>query len=831
MLKLTSRRGVGLYYFEDILPAEFVAINERRRKLRRTPPVAPLRPETPRGKKARRRSVGLDHADSPPPRPSPDPKRLFPAKASRTDGRSLDAQGGVDDPDRPDPLKMRPRPVPCTATGLALSGGGIRSAAVSLGALQALQSDDRLKSFDYLSTVSGGGYVGACYSALTKRLPPGAPAFGDDKDVADNPAVGHLRNYSNYLLPRGRSSARNFGEAAAVILRGLVANAVIILSFVLLAAALTLVVRGFSDRVDVPMEVTGAALGVFLLLWALARSAAMRDWIAGDTSGLFLSLCNGLLIACLVLAFVALQPAAIRWMRSVLTAQHSGAFWPQLKAALLALGAFAGAISATAGKIGRFLESSRRTDRYRTMLLRLLSKTSVIVAGLLLPLFLWLFYLWLCASPDLPLGGKVPGVPPAGSNVRLYAIAGLILGSISTLLTPNAYSLHRFYRDRLSKAFLFEPAPAGPKDPPPLDGMKLSELEGTSGPLHIINAAMNLQGSKEANKRGRNADFFMFSRQFVGSDLTFYARTKGGAVATLEMEKADPRLDLATAMAISGAAVSANMGSSTIRILSPMLAMLNVRLGYWIRNPRHLAGRGSFRLGIGTALRRVTEKLFLLNEMLNLATEKDADLLLTDGGHIENLGIYELLKRGCQLIVAIDAEADPEMAFASLLRLERYARIDLGVRIVLPWEAIADASREADAAAAAGQRRCRFGPHCAVGRVIYENGAEGLLVYFKASLTGDEKDYILDYKRRNADFPHETTGDQFFTEEQFENYRALGFHMVNGVIPGADEIACKTKWDPTIDPAGMRAEIDRLLPGKTKRRVLAPQPTPEPGPL
>ena len=81
---------------------------------------------------------------------------------------------------------------------------------------------------------------------------------------------------------------------------------------------------------------------------------------------------------------------------------------------------------------------------------------------------------------------------------------------------------------------------------------------------------------------------------------------------------------------------------------------------------------------------------------------------------------------------------------------------------------------------------CSNGPHCAVGRIFYQTGDEGIIVYFKSSLTGDENDYILDYKKRYPSFPHETTGDQFFSEEQFEVYRALGYHMADGVFGNTD---------------------------------------------
>src|SRR5262249_37018753 len=349
-------------------------------------------------------------------------------------------------------------------------------------------------------------------------------------------------------------------------------------------------------------------------------------------------------------------------------------------------------------------------------------------------------------------------------------------------LKANAYSLHQFYDDRLSAAFLFKPDFRGP-EAPRLKNFKMSQLESRYCPYHIINAALNVQGSREANRRGRDADFFMFTRDFVGSDLTMFACTRLSGSA-LDMETVDPRLDLGAAMAISGAAVSANMGSNTVRWLSPTLALLNIRLGYWLRNPRHLAKiKRRFLRPLYYLWSRFLGQFYLFVEMLNLLTEEGRLIYLSDGGHIENLGIYALLKRGCQLIIAVDAEADPEMSCSSLLKLERYARIDLGVRIILPWEQIAarslETGREIDPRSGRKAQR-HHGPHCAIGRILYDNGAMGILLYFKSSMSGDEKDYLIDHKKRNPEFPHEKTGDQFFSEEQFEVYRALGYHVVEG---------------------------------------------------
>jgi hypothetical protein len=244
--------------------------------------------------------------------------------------------------------------------------------------------------------------------------------------------------------------------------------------------------------------------------------------------------------------------------------------------------------------------------------------------------------------------------------------------------------------------------------------------------------------------------------------------------------------------------------------MSPTLALLNVRLGYWLRNPRHFGVRGT-RARVKGWIGRVT-KYYLLAEMLNQLDETKRDIYLTDGGHIENLGLYELLKRGCQLIIAVDAEADPNMSSASLLKLERFARIDLGVRIVVPWEEIARAACKANELIAKRECPRAHGRHAAVGRIIYPNGVEGLLLYFKASVTGDEKDYVLDYKLRNPDFPHEATGDQFFSEEQFEMYRTLGFHIVQGFFNKDDFCFLDEERGGFANLEAARAAVKALLP-------------------
>ena len=275
------------------------------------------------------------------------------------------------------------------------------------------------------------------------------------------------------------------------------------------------------------------------------------------------------------------------------------------------------------------------------------------------------------------------------------------------------------------------------------------------------------------------------------------ARCKStGYVATADVEQVAFGFDLATAMAVSGAAVSSSMGAQSIKPLTATLALLNVRLGYWLRNPLRLANAKppdpQHRRPSSEFFRRnnIFANYYFIAELFGWLNESRKSVYLTDGGHIENLGIYELLRRRCRVIIAVDAEADPQMAFGSFNTLERYALIDMGIRIDLPWQKIADESLATSKAIDdKGDTPKDKGPHCAIGEITYPNDRKGILVYIKASLTGDENDYIFDYKKRYSDFPHETTLDQWFTEEQFEAYRALGFHAAYGLFSGTDTFA------------------------------------------
>jgi hypothetical protein len=373
-----------------------------------------------------------------------------------------------------------------------------------------------------------------------------------------------------------------------------------------------------------------------------------------------------------------------------------------------------------------------------------------------------------------------------GQELALLAIWLVVFNVILVAINPSAF--HRFYRDRLSKAYLIRRARSAvnrrtrrPDDALQAepweralesnDQQKLAALNepGTCAPYHLINACMNLSGSTDSEIRGRNGDFFLFSKHFCGSRLTGYCRTDA-------MERKDRHMNLGTAVAISGAAASPNAGTATVKQLVFLLTLLNIRMGYWLPHPSRVSLPWYSPRGLSTSVLGAGST-YLLLEATGALSSRRPFVNVSDGAHIENLAIYELLRRHCKVIIAMDGAADPQMRFEDLMRLVMYARVDLGADIDLdlsrlqpqPFEGHAPSE---DVAATSPS-------HFALGRIRYCDGETGWLVYIKATLTGDEDPLMVDYRRYHPEFPHQPTAEQFFDERRFEMYRALGFHSVH----------------------------------------------------
>lgn len=377
--------------------------------------------------------------------------------------------------------------------------------------------------------------------------------------------------------------------------------------------------------------------------------------------------------------------------------------------------------------------------------------------------------------------------------VFLFGIAALAIALTSSYrFDLNTFGLNQFYRNRLVRCYLgatrwqpgkrkphhFTGFDAGdeidladlrheplPKPAPQADEEKTVEGEPIPfrGPYPIINGALNLGGSSDLALHTRHSASFIMTPLRCGADRPSvgYAPTR-----TLQGEFATG-VTLGQAVSISGAAASPNMGYDTSPLVSFLLTMFNVRLGWWFPNP----GRDAW-----DANRVTNGSKRLLIETFGLADEKSRFVNVSDGGHFENLGIYELVRRRCAVIIASDGECDDDMAFGSLGRVIRMCRTDFAADIDIDVESIRRVK---------GTRMSRA--HCAVGRITYANGRRGFLIYLKSSLTGDEDVDVQQYHSSHAEFPHESTADQFFAEDQFESYRKLGQHIAGTTFRGAED--------------------------------------------
>jgi hypothetical protein len=405
--------------------------------------------------------------------------------------------------------------------------------------------------------------------------------------------------------------------------------------------------------------------------------------------------------------------------------------------------------------------------------------------------------------------------------ITLLALAVLLAGGalLARRVDINKFSLYMMYRNRLTRAFLG--AGNQERKAHPFTGfderddvLMASLLKDPAGklqrPFHIINTTLNMVSGTELAWQTRRASGFAFTPAFCGYELPSMP-TPGGTTAPGEAARGcfrptagytagvsqgddDGGIKLGMAMAVSGAAVSPNMGYHSSPALAFLLTLFNVRLGRWFANPLQKDwAKRSPRFGI----------LHLVRELFGLSDAGAPYLSLSDGGHFENLGIYELVRRRCRLIVVVDAGADGNLRFEDLGNAIRKCATDLNIQIELDVSKV-DLQKTGDFS----------GAHYATGKIRYsqtdklqpgddpnEKVVDGTLLYIKPSLLGSEPADVLNYRKSNKDFPHQSTGDQWFDETQFESYRALGYRIGMLAFRQAAE---------AVIPAGKRKRIGAM---------------------
>ena len=471
------------------------------------------------------------------------------------------------------------------------------------------------------------------------------------------------------------------------------------------------------------------------------------------------------------------------------------------KISTVTIGGVAGLLTVLAGRNNRVPANEKQSSKTGPLNI-LLSKISTIAALLFIAVLVIVLirietrlmqslvprlgWSWNLDDPSMTLGRVVTYL-----NVILYTPAWIItwftvalvaLGLVMAyLINPNKFSLHAMYRDRLIRAYLGASNPARDPNPftgfdeldnKPMLGLWLPEKFG--GKLFpVLNIALNLVGGSKLAWQERKAASFTISPFHCGSSEVGYRKTEAPAG-----QRYGGEISLGTAMTISGAAASPNMGYHSSSLVTFILSLLNVRLGAWLGNPGE-AGDRTF----GLSYPRFSVRP-MIAEAFGLTNETNPYVYLSDGGHFENLGLYEMVLRRSHYIVVSDAGEDPACSFADLGGAVRKIRIDLGISI--DFSEISIFPRGEDEA------QNERGKNAAIGRIRYSivdgpDAPDGVIVYLKPACYGNEPRDIYEYFKSKSAFPHESTGDQFFTESQFESYRMLGSFTMERLCPSHAE--------------------------------------------
>ncbi len=701
--------------------------------------------------------------------------------------------------------------------GLALSGGGIRSASFAIGVIQGLNkrlSDKKPTTMDkvtYLSTVSGGGYAGSAlswYQKVHKIFP-----FGDINTFSgsqnsrepEDQVLSYIRQHGKYLIPKPLGFTSLIGVILMSVLYSIVAytllfSLVMFLLQVIASSEIITSILNANNIVDAanfrqsllgmaPSAIDGTVINggridfvIFFLsislILTIAFSAIVFFYGFRSFIGYYFSISYcyrvkiqkilGVLLKLIIasLFFAALPLAVLLIFREELSINQPGVWGSMIS----------GLVSITLA-IRNFRQEAERSDGKERVISKLITALSILVFIFFILLFSYLIGEMIYTSQD---------------SFWPILIAAFI---ISIIVNINQMSPHKMYRDRLMETFL--KAPQTPPTAPicergnEADKTLLSDMaaHGNWSPYQLINCNVILNNAITPHYRGRVGDSFLLSPLFCGSAATNYITTdrfSGG------------QMTLATAMSISGGAANPHSGvSGEGESINPFVAFLmtflGLRLGYWTFSP-------AISLKILNSIIRPNYIVPGLGSLLNFGhSEKSMFIELSDGGHFDNTGIYELVRRRTPVIILADGSTDSNFTFDDLGSAIERIRVDFGVSIRFLDEAFDLSGLLPGSQASASTRGTEIYDEkynlsergYAIGDIIYpdistedvtEKAFVGLFIYIKATLTRNLPGDLYAYRASHPSYPNEPTADQFFDERQFESYRELGYQLTSQLL-------------------------------------------------
>lgn len=748
-------------------------------------------------------------------------QRWLPSRPSKDDpGTPTGPKSRADDPSRP--------AVPVRA--VCCSGGGIRSAAFSLGGLQHLNSvpdgdgETWLSNSDLVVAVSGGSYIASAYATVQHGLKdrrPDEPRAFEPGSPEDN----RLRTHTRYLI----DSSIQFSLSLLGILYGLLLN-------LLPVFAVTFAVSKFngwfigklgllrwapdakghtvwSNEIPPGLQLAiaitgGVGVGIYALYRVIDVYRPVHDEVATRFGVASLTVLG-------LAAFCAALLIGVPWALATLEAahpeqngiDHSAQGWTLL-----------GTVSALLGIVQRLLRKKAPQDgnsdpvtgaitqKVASIGKRLFDLIApwvgvLIIAGLLL--LAMLTWSWNV------IGVIAPGPGRAAEPLRLDW--PWILGAAAVCLAwqyltdVNGTSLHRFYTSRLATAFAVTRG-SRELDPPRLALSQLTEQHDKPALLVCATVNTDVPGVVPT---GRGCASFTFSpyRSGISAGTMFRGvqdhdhfdladRERGDqarrdwenahagkpkrSTGTLMMptdrlEALGGRLTLIDLVGVSGAAVSPAMGRTTRASMRVLFALANIRLGMWLPNPKHVRWqKAAAPHECGNRWQRVFRALAhqgsqpgfraLTQEALGGLSLDGGWVNVTDGGHYENLGLVEALRRGATEVIVLDASGDTPFSLGALAEAVETARADLGVEITLdqPERLAQDGSTG---------RAHHLAARCTA---TYLNGVKATIYLCKAAMVDGVPQDLVTWKLDHPDFPNTSTGDQLYGDREFEAYRRLG---------------------------------------------------------
>ena len=723
------------------------------------------------------------------------------------------------------------------------SGGGIRAAAFALGGIQGLsrrRADGRRTWFDGLdviTAVSGGSYLAGSYALVRHSLPAGpgtTPAY-----APGSPEDNRLRTRTRYLIEDPKVAA----IGVLNILYGLMINLLPLLAGLYVVATLLgwllkrwgLLVRDgagwavgdFTVAFVVVNVLAVAGLAVFSLErlcdvyrpTSESRSRVLRAWTLRLLGPAVLALV--LLVGAPVLLVALAGPT---WLDD-----RSVGLPPQLAGLGATTLAIVGAVKATLGRFRGRLQTSSQSGH------------AAALPGLLGRAFRWVapwagsvLCVLLLTAAFLSWLGNAAYTGPNTRQVGLLMLALVGMLAWQVVFDVNRNSIHSFYRERLSSAFF---AVRRAKD-----GIELTELDyaiplwlsdlENDEPALVICAAVNTD-QEGVVPSGRGCAPFTFSARWCGiSSGTMFQGEKGLAVAPPGMMAtrdyqltAGPALvTLPGAVAVSGAAVSPAMGRLTQAPLRLLLGLANVRLGLWLPNPSTAepsppdgTGQGEFpppRMGVLDTMRgqlRQPGMRALLAELLGRTRLDGRWVYVTDGGHYENLGLVEALRRGATQIVVFDASGDPPNTWLAFGEAVQTARADLGVEIELDPSSMRPSGGQTGA------------PTLVVhGTCTYPDQTVADLYLCKLAMPAKASWDIHAWAGRNPNFPNDSTLQQLYGDREFEAYRRLGEIAAQHARTMLEDSALE---DSAVEDSAV--DLTRAGENGPRRRAATPPAVPE----